>query len=436
MKQLSQKFVNPILDSVADGVFTVDTEWKVTFFNKAAEKITGVSTREAIGKLCREVFKAEVCENNCILAQTIETKKEIINKPIQIITKNGKKKPISISTALLKNNRGEIIGGVETFRDLSLVEELRKEVLAKYSLGDMISKSKKMYDIFTILPDIAESDSTVLIEGASGTGKEMVARILHEKSFRKKKPFIAVNCGALPDTLLESELFGYKAGAYTDAKKDKLGRFALAEGGTLFLDEIGDVSPALQVKLLRVLEERKYEPLGATKVVTANVRIITATNKNLSDLVKKEDFREDLFYRINVIKLSLPRLKDRKEDIPLLCEYFIKHFNVLKHKRIEGISDEALAELLKYDFPGNVRELKNIVEHAFILCKTSFIKQNHLPEYIKKDSSFDFSGKTLADIERKSIEAALLKNKGSKTKTAFELGIDKATLWRKMKRYK
>ncbi|MCK7468202.1 MAG: sigma 54-interacting transcriptional regulator [Desulfosudis oleivorans] len=230
--------------------------------------------------------------------------------------------PISISTALLRDKDGKLLGAVETFRDISVEEDLRKAIQAKYSFADIISKNHKMLQLFDILPDIADSASTVLIEGESGTGKELVARAIHNLSARKKQPFIAVNCSALPDTLLESELFGYKAGAFTDAKKDKPGRFRLAENGTLFLDEIGDITPAMQVKLLRVLQEKTYEPLGATQSVEHNVRIIAATNKNLEELVRQGRFREDLFYRINVFKISLPPLRERMEDIPLADRAF------------------------------------------------------------------------------------------------------------------
>ena len=307
------------MNSIADGVFTVDLNWRITFFNRAAEEITGIPAAEALGRPCCEVFRANVCETACVLKHTLETGKQVVCQPIAILRADGKEIPITVSTALLKNGQGEIIGGVETFRDLSLVEDLRREIHRQYRLGDIISKSPLMQKIFALLPDIAHTDSTVLIQGESGTGKELVARALHNLSRRARGPFVAVNCGALPDTLLESELFGHTAGAFTDARRDRLGRFAMAEGGTLFLDEFGDVSPALQVRLLRVLEERAYMPLGSSKRVKADVRIITATHKDLERLVEEGAFRKDLYYRINVVKLTLPRLAERKEDIPLLA---------------------------------------------------------------------------------------------------------------------
>jgi len=263
-KREHDKFFNVILNSIADGVFTTDNDGKITFINKAGEEITGFKSKEAVGRYCFDVFRADICQSRCALRETLRTKKEIINLPATILKKGGQKVPISISTAVLKNERGEIIGGVETFRDLSAIEELKKELSQRYTLGDIISKNHIIRDIFNILPNIAESDSTVLIQGASGTGKELFAKAIHNMSRRSSRPFVKVNCGALPDTLLESELFGYVKGAFTDAKRDKPGRFAVANGGTIFLDEVGDMSPALQVKLLRVLQEKEYEPLGST----------------------------------------------------------------------------------------------------------------------------------------------------------------------------
>ncbi|HDS01569.1 MAG TPA: PAS domain-containing protein, partial [candidate division Zixibacteria bacterium] len=295
-----------ILDSIADGVFTIDKDWKITSFNRAAEQITSIPREEAIGQRCCDVFRASICESSCALRETFRTGEPVVNKAVFIIDASGRKIPISISAAVLRNKDGEIIGGVETFRDLSAIEELKRELEKKYSFQDIISKNSAMLKIFDILPSIAESDSTVLIEGDSGTGKELIARAIHNLSNRRDNPIVTINCGALPDTLLESELFGHKAGAFTDARRDKPGRFALAEGGTIFLDEIADTSPSLQVKLLRVIQEKVYEPLGGTESVEANVRIITASNRNLQKLVKAGRFREDLFYRINVITVELP----------------------------------------------------------------------------------------------------------------------------------
>jgi len=333
------------------------------------------------------------------------------------------------------------LGGVETFRDLSTIEELKKELSQKYTLGDIISKNHKIHEIFNILPNIADSDSTVLIQGGSGTGKELFAKAIHNLSRRKTKPFIKVNCGALPDTLLESELFGYVKGAFTDAKKDKPGRFALGNEGTIFLDEVGDMSPALQVKLLRVLQEREFEPLGSTSPRKTDVRIIAATNRDLSRLVNEGKFRDDLFYRLNVVKIELPLLRDRREDIPLLIDAFIQKFNAKMEKQVIGVSDEVMRTLMRYDYPGNVRELENIVEHAFVLCKGDRIVLGCLPKEFTKDQkevmtiapSKEETPFQKAELEI--IEKTLKKHDGNRIKTALELGLDRTTLWRKMKRY-
>lgn len=426
-----------ILDSINDGVFTVDDGWRITSFNRAAERITGVPREEAIGRPCCEVFRASICETACAMRETLKTGRPIVNRAVYVLDAQNNRVPISISTAVFRDAEGNVIGGVETFRDLSMVEDLRKEIEAGYSFGDIVGRSHAMRQVFELLPRIAKSDSSVLIEGASGTGKELFARAMHNLSSRRKKRFVAVNCAALPDTLLESELFGYKAGAFTDARKDKPGRFALADKGTLFLDEIGDVSAAMQSRLLRVLQERVYEPLGGVEPVETDVRLIAATNKNLTKLVEKGTFREDLFYRINVIRLKLPSLRDRREDIPLLAEHFIAKFNRLQGKDIAGLADESLARLMEHNYPGNVRELENIIEHAFVLCRGAMIEPIHLPPQLRVPTTGDavpnLAGMTLQSMERLLIADALRRNDGNRTAAARQLGINPSTLFRKLK---
>jgi PAS domain S-box-containing protein len=425
-----------ILNSIADGVFTVDSDWRITFFNRAAEQITGVSAEEAIGRPCCEVFRANICESVCALKSTMETKKQVVNRPVLILRADGKEVPISVSTALLRDDSGKIIGGVESFRDMSIVESLRKEIDRQYSFKDIISKSPAMIRLFSILPEVAQSESTVLIYGESGTGKELVSRAIHSLSPRAAKPFIAVNCGALPDALLESELFGHVAGAFTDAKRTRIGRFAMAEGGTLFLDEIGDISLAMQVRLLRVLEERTYEPLGSSKTVKTDARIVTASNRDLLRLVEEGLFRKDLYYRINVVKLELPPLSGRKEDIPLLAAHFIERLNRMRNKDVAGLSPEVLAIFMRHDWPGNIRELENAIEYAFILCRQGLIEPQCLPEYLQGASCPPVysGGLTLVDFERNTILNALERNGWRRMATARELGIDKNTLRRKIQR--
>jgi transcriptional regulator with PAS, ATPase and Fis domain len=296
-----------------------------------------------------------------------------------------------------------------------------------------------MRKIFDVLPEIAGAEAPVFIAGESGTGKELIAQSLHDLSCRKAKPFVAINCAALPDTLLESELFGYRAGAFTDAKKDKPGKFAIAEGGTIFFDEIGDISPAMQVKLLRVLQEKKYEPLGGTATVKTDVRVIAATNRDLDTLVKSGGFREDLYYRINVVAVKLPPLRHRRCDIPLLCDHFIERFNARYNKSIKGIAQEAMEAILAHDFPGNIRELENLIEHAFVFCKSDSVEVQHLPAAMRSASE-GAPGDVLSridnfdELERMYITAVLKEVNGNKERAAQKLGIHKATLFRRLKK--
>ncbi|BBD07425.1 fis family transcriptional regulator [Desulfovibrio ferrophilus] len=295
-----------ILESIADGVFTVDLDWNVTSFNQAATRITGVSRDEALGQKCWEVFHSSLCDGACALRACMDGAPPIGCKSIFIVRPDGEKVPVSISAAALHDAQGNLIGGVETFRDLSELHRLRREVERSHTFEDIVGKSPALDKIFGILPQVARSNATALILGESGTGKELFARALHNLSERAKGPFITVNCGALPETLLESELFGYKAGAFTDAKRDKPGRFHQAKGGTIFLDEIGDMPMSLQVKLLRVLQDKTYEPLGSVRSETTDARVVAATNHDLASLVAEGRFRQDLYYRLNVVQMTLP----------------------------------------------------------------------------------------------------------------------------------
>ncbi|MCK9230925.1 MAG: sigma 54-interacting transcriptional regulator [Syntrophales bacterium] len=427
-----------ILESISDGVFTVDMDWRVTSFNRAAEEITGVPREEAIGRLCSEVFRSSMCGADCALEKTLKTGKPVIGKSGYIIDAEGNRISISVSTAVLRDSRGAVVGGAETFRDLSEIEALRQELEGKYHVADLSSRSPLMQKMFDVLPAIAASPSTVLILGDTGTGKELVARTIHSLSPRNKAPFVAVNCGALPETLLESELFGYKAGAFTGATRDKPGRFALAGGGTLFLDEIGEISPALQVRLLRVLQERTFEPLGSTRSEKADVRVIVATNRDLAERMRQGLFREDLYYRVNVVRLELPPLRRRKEDIPLLLDQFIARFNRLQGKFVTGVTPEALSLFMAHDWPGNIRELENVVERAFILIDDGLIGIEQLPGELTKLSSPADADRTVRSardiLDVRMIRAALEKNDYNRLATARELGIHKTTLFRRMKR--
>lgn len=429
---------NAILESISDGVFTVDANWQITSFNRAAEAITGVTKEQAIGQRCCDVFRSSMCAEDCALRKTLSSGEPIIGRAGYIIDAEGQRIPISVSTAVLRDAEGQVTGGAETFRDLSELEALRREVTGRIEMGDLVSHSPAMQQALDMLPVIAESPSTVVIHGETGTGKEVVARALHTMSAQGKGPFVAVNCGALPDALLESELFGHLRGAFTGATHDKPGRFELAEDGTLFLDEIGEISPALQVRLLRVLQEHTYEPLGSTQTHVTNARVIVATHRDLKARMQSGEFREDLYYRIHVISIDLPPLRNRKEDIPLLAEHFIARFNRRRGRTLSGISSEALSLLMAHDWPGNVRELENAIEHAFIVCREGEISIEHLPVHLAARRK-DFRGAdTIADahnlLDLQTIQAALERNGNNRAATARELGIHKTTLFRKMKR--
>jgi PAS domain S-box-containing protein len=427
-----------ILESISDGVFTIDKEWRITTFNRAAEEITGISRKEAIGRLCSEVFRSSMCGAACALQQTLKTEKPFIGRSAYIINSGGDRIPVSISTAVLKDADGYVIGGAETFRDLSELEILRRELEGKFHVGELASRSPLMQRVFEVLPAIASSPSTVLILGETGTGKELVARTVHSLSPRRRGPFIALNCGSLPETLLESELFGYKAGAFTGANRNKPGRFALANGGTIFLDEIAEIVPSLQVKLLRVLQERTYEPLGSASSVTTDARIIAATNKDLAEWVRDGHFREDLYYRVNVVRVELPPLRRRKEDIPLLTNEFIARFNRLQRKAVQGIDHEALSLLMAHHWPGNIRELENVIERAFILCREGYIGIKHLPEELTGGAGTEQPNSDMRSVhdilDAQTIRLALKHAGFSRLAAAKELGIHKTTLFRKIKR--
>jgi PAS domain S-box-containing protein len=432
LSTLSSERFAAVLNSITDGVFTVDENWRITCFNRAAEAITGFKRSEAIGRFCYEIFRTNICKEACALRYTLETGRPVVELMVYIKNTEGTQVPVSISTAPFRNERGKLVGGVETFRDLRQIEQLRKEVSKTYTFEDIISKSDNMKDLFNILPTIAESDSTVLITGESGVGKELLARAIHNLSGRSRHTLVTVNCAGFPETLIEAELFGYEAGAFTGALKSKKGRFALAENGTLFLDEIGDLPLPIQAKLLRVLQEKTYEPLGGTRTIKADVRFVAATNHVLTDMVKKGQFREDLYYRINIMELWVPPLRERLADVPLIIDRFIQQLSAVKGKNVAGVSPEVLRLLMAYDFPGNVRELKNIVEHGFVLCQGSLIKVEHLPEWLHPSPIPAESAGSLKEIEKQFILSTLKKNKWNRLATARQLGIHKTTLFRKI----
>jgi PAS domain S-box-containing protein len=425
-----------IFQSISDGVFTVDQNCIITSFNRAAEAITGFEAGQAVGRHCFDVFRTEVCHKQCALKDTLKNHDPVENARVTIITREGCELPISVSTTLLKDLHGNNVGAVEFFRDLSEIEDLQKRLDARKALNEIVSVNRQMQQLIQLLPDVAESECNVLIEGPSGCGKELIAQVIHNLSPRQYGPYIRINCGALPATLLESELFGYEKGAFTDAKRDKPGQFCLAKGGTLLLDEISEMDVALQVKLLRVLNNGEYQPLGSTKTMQTDARIIAATNADLDSCIARGSFREDLYFRINVVTLHIPPLRERPEDIPLLADHFLKVFRRKTHRSIDRISPAAIAALRRYTFPGNVRELENAIEHAFVMCHDREIQEMHLPMSITRASS-PVNGVTPQKINEKEVIAeALRRNHGNRARTADELGVHRSTLWRKMQMYR
>lgn len=429
-----------ILDSLAEGVVTVDAQGRITAFNRAIEQLTGLKRGKVLGRACQEAF-GPCCGGVCIIAETLKTGTPLRDHHGLLKHRDGQVRPVAVTTNLLTDDRQRVLGAVGTIRDLSRETTLEKELKGSWQLEDLVSRSVRMRKLFALVPAVAQSASTVLITGPSGTGKELLARAIHARSARAQGPFIAVNCGALPDTLLEAELFGFRKGAFTDAKADMPGRFARAKGGTIFLDEIGEVSQAMQVRLLRVLQERVYEPLGASEPVPADVRVLAATNRDLKPMIAAGTFRLDLYYRLNVVHLDLPALRERTEDIPILAEHFVDRLNRIQGRQVAGLSDAALAVLARHSFPGNVRELENIIERAFVLCGSGPIDVEHLPEELAAlptaatTASAEAPLSPLARAEGEALASALRKHRGHRGAAAKELGLHRATLYRKMREH-
>jgi PAS domain S-box-containing protein len=453
-----------ILDSISEGVFTVDSEFRITSFNAEAEAITGFSRQQALGHKCYEVLRASICQRGCAIRKSLETGEPQRNVRVTVLNPDMESVPICVSSAVLRDRKGRMIGGVEIFRDISEVEALRSELSGRRVFGDMIGASPAMQEIFRLIPDVAPTDASVLIDGASGTGKELVARAIHDQSARSDQPFVCVNCGALPDTLLESELFGYLRGAFTGAQGSKPGRFQQADGGTLFLDEVGELSPAFQVKLLRALQEGEVQPLGGTESIRVDVRIIAATNRDLRRLIEEKKLREDLYYRLCVIPIHIPPLRERREDIIPLVEHYLSRLTARAGKEIREISPDALSALYDYDYPGNVRELTNILERALVLCHEEQIDLIHLPPELvaagwrappsrlkpsehRLLSSQESGVSRASEVPRSSSEHGPVRPEVQRLlqvldahgwrrgEAARALGISRSTLWRRMTEY-
>jgi PAS domain S-box-containing protein len=433
--------LDAIFNSNIEGTFTIDNEWNVTSFNNSAEKITGYKKSEAIGEKCWSIFNSSLCRNGCHMEQTIHNGKPMIGNELEIFHKNGKKIPIRVNSGILLNNKNENIGAVETFMDLSEIKNLSEHLSEFFKYENIVGRNKEIKQIISVLESVSQTDSSVLITGESGTGKELAARAIHLNSSRRPGPFVAVNCSAFAESLIESELFGHEKGAFTGAIKTKIGRFEIAQGGTLFLDEIGDLSTAVQTKFLRVLETCEFERVGGNKSIKMDTRIIAATNKNLTDEISDGRFREDLFYRINVINIQLPPLRERMDDFPLLVNHFIERLNEKFNKNIKQFSSAAYDILMDHNWPGNIRELENVIEHCFVLCNGDIIQVECLPQKLKKPGKTRYSSNitnvknNFKEAEKEYIISVLENNSWNRTKAAEELEINPSTLWRKMKKF-
>jgi PAS domain S-box-containing protein len=432
-----------ILDNLDVGIFTTDRSGHITFFNTGAEKISGYHRRDILGEPCTALFEGDGCQEICLLKDTIVDGFSRSSQQGSMLTRDGVTIPIRATYIALRNEKRTVVGGLTTFHDQTLFHQLKQVMKNRYTFHDMIGKSPTMQQIFEMINVVADTDATILIEGATGTGKDLLAKVIHSASRRSEGPFVKVNCAAIPDNLLESEMFGYVKGAFTGAEKDKIGRFQEAEGGTIFLDEIGDLPLALQAKLLRVLEEKEFYRLGSRHTVKVDVRIVSASNRNINKLVEKRLFREDLFYRLNVFRIELPELKKRRVDVPILIGHILRCLCAAQGIRLPDVSEKVMEILLNYDYPGNVRELENILEHALIICQGNYIQQKHLPEYLQ---SRPVTRGTMVPeampqqdlpvrLEREKIITMLRQHNWHRSKTAWALGVDRTTLWRKMKKY-
>jgi PAS domain S-box-containing protein len=444
-----------VLDSMNLGVFTTDREGRITFFNQMAEQITGLRKHLAVGRTCREVLGSTLCDTDCPLTRAIQTGRAQVEQEAVFVRQDGRSVvPVSETAVPLLGSDGSVRGAVGTFRALDLSRAVESRVKQTVNWEDFIGQSPRIKRIFEVLRLVAPTSTTILIEGPTGVGKDLLSRIIHHQSPRRKGPLVKVNCAALPETLLESEMFGYVRGAFTGAEGNKPGRFELADRGTIFLDEIGEVPLALQAKLLRVIEDQEYYPLGARQTTKVDVRILAATNQPLLQQVEDGRFREDLYFRLNVVRVYIPPLKERREDIPLYLNRFIQRKNIEKGTFICRVSERALEVLLNYDYPGNVRELDNILEHACLLCQGDVIQFDHLPLYMVErltDRPHPAApvpaelaagpvcapgpGDNAADPERARIIKALADNQWQRRRAADALGVDRTTLWRWMKRF-
>ncbi len=439
-----------LLDCIGDGVVTIGLDFRIRYMNRAMRELLGYEEEELLGqpRKCHILVQGSICSTqDCILERAIRNREKVRNYETVIQNKEGRKIPVSLNTDMLWDETGSLIGIVETYRDLSQINELKAKLERQGNTstrGPLVARSKALQSILDLLPQVANSKATVLIEGESGTGKELIAREIHRLSPRRDQPFIAVNCAALAEGVLESELFGHVKGAFTGAISDRPGRFEMANKGTIFLDEAAEMTPAAQAKFLRVLQEKEFERVGGTKTVKVDVRVVAATNKDLTALVQEGRFRDDLYYRLQVFPIRIPPLRDRKEDVLPLIEHCMARLNRVMGKNVRDIEGPALRALEAHHYPGNVRELQNILEHAFIRCPDHSIHLDHLPEYLTAGKGRGAEtitelpktqGPALADLEREAITKAVEQTDWDYKGACRVLGISRSTLLRRIKLY-
>ena len=433
-RELYHRNLEAIFDSVQDGIVSVDMGMLVTHTNEAIEQFFLVPSEKMLGRSLHEVAESRLPSCLDVIKKTIETSEPVREFRTEMTGQDGHPRIVVINCSPLIDRDATFLGVVLVLRDISRITDLERTLNERRQFHKIIGKSVDMQEMYTRIEALAETDTTVLITGESGTGKELVADAIHYSGSRALKPFVKVYCAALSENLLESELFGHVAGAFTGALKAKPGRFELADGGTIFLDEIGDLSQALQIKFLRVLQEREFERVGGTKAVKIDVRVIAATNSMLADKIQKGLFREDLYFRLNVMEMLLPPLTQRIEDIPLLVSHFCEKFNAKFKRKVQGVSDQVMRLFVNYNWPGNVRELENVLERSFILCNTDTITTDHISLQLKETMPIDTAGETLeCSVSSDQMLDALEKTKWNRTKAAQLLGISRRTFYRKLK---
>ena len=419
-----------VLDNLKEGIIAHDMQRRIYFFNAEAERVTGFSREEVLGKDCHDVFEGPFCGQRCSFCDGSDFCEDRLEYPLTLSTKSGEQRRVDFTATMVRDGQGDCVGVVASFRDMTELMELQQRSGEITRFANIIGGDRKMQSVYKQIIDVAQYDFPVHLFGETGTGKELVANAIHNESRRGGAPFVPINCGALPEGLIESELFGHVKGAFSGAIRDKKGRFELADGGSVFLDEVAELTKPLQVKLLRFLQEGTFEKVGDERTTEVNVRVISATNKNLRKEVRRNNFREDLFYRLNVIPIQIPSLRDRKNDIPLLAEHFLAQVAERNEKTAPVMTEAALSVMMDYAWPGNVRELQNAVQFSIFKCNGEVITAADLPMELRQLNSPQSRRGPSKKLDTISVREALRETGGNKARAARELGVGRATLYR------